>query len=180
MAPGIPGFAKEDSMNSWLTWGYWYMFLLLKELLQPDGLPAPTHPLGRGVFNETPSPNNFWNWQFLGLILCGYKIFSNTTRVSDWSQSGSSVWLFLKLQSWYHTRFEIKQRVHAVGIALVTILPGGGYHQSQTLDLVWTWIHPTIFRVIHQGHTVVWGHQITSSHSAPRTADRIIYSTRAG
>ena len=31
------------------------MFLLLKELLQPDGLPAPTHPLGRGVFNETPS-----------------------------------------------------------------------------------------------------------------------------
>ena len=33
------------------------MFLLLKELLQPDGLPAPTHPLGRGVFNETPSPN---------------------------------------------------------------------------------------------------------------------------
>ena len=29
------------------------MFLLLKELLQPDGLPAPTHPLGRGVFNET-------------------------------------------------------------------------------------------------------------------------------
>ena len=30
------------------------MFLLLKELLQPDGLPAPTHPLGRGVFNETP------------------------------------------------------------------------------------------------------------------------------
>ena len=32
------------------------MFLLLKELLQPDGLPAPTHPLGRGVFNETPSP----------------------------------------------------------------------------------------------------------------------------
>ena len=34
------------------------MFLLLKELLQPDGLPAPTHPLGRGVFNETPSRNN--------------------------------------------------------------------------------------------------------------------------
>ena len=31
------------------------MFLLLKELLQPDGLPARTHPLGRGVFNETPS-----------------------------------------------------------------------------------------------------------------------------
>ena len=31
------------------------MFLLLKELLQPDGLPALTHPLGRGVFNETPS-----------------------------------------------------------------------------------------------------------------------------
>ena len=42
-------------MNSWLTWGYWYMFLLLKELLPPDGLPARTHPLGRGVFNETPS-----------------------------------------------------------------------------------------------------------------------------
>ena len=33
------------------------MFLLLKELLQPDGLPARTHPLGRGVFNETPSPS---------------------------------------------------------------------------------------------------------------------------
>ena len=47
---------QGSSMNSWLTWGYWYMFLLLKELLQPDGLPAPTHPLGRGVFNETPSP----------------------------------------------------------------------------------------------------------------------------
>ena len=31
------------------------MFLLLKELLPPDGLPARTHPLGRGVFNETPS-----------------------------------------------------------------------------------------------------------------------------
>ena len=44
-----------SSMNSWLTWGYWYMFLLLKELLPPDGLPARTHPLGRGVFNETPS-----------------------------------------------------------------------------------------------------------------------------
>ena len=55
MAPGIPGFAKEVSMNSWLTWGYWYMFLLLKELSPPDGLPARTHPLGRGVFNETPS-----------------------------------------------------------------------------------------------------------------------------
>ena len=63
MAPGIPGFAKEVSMNSWLTWGYWYMFLLLKELLQPDGLPAPTHPLGRGVFNETPSPSlNIWKY----------------------------------------------------------------------------------------------------------------------
>ena len=48
---------QGSSMNSWLTWGYWYMFLLLKELLQPDGLPAPTHPLGRGVFNETPSTN---------------------------------------------------------------------------------------------------------------------------
>ena len=55
MAPGIPGFATEVSMNSWLTWGYWYMFLLLKELSPPDGLPARTHPLGRGVFNETPS-----------------------------------------------------------------------------------------------------------------------------
>ena len=33
------------------------MFLLLKELLPPDGLPARTHPLGRGVFNETPSHN---------------------------------------------------------------------------------------------------------------------------
>ena len=32
------------------------MFLLLKELSPPDGLPARTHPLGRGVFNETPSP----------------------------------------------------------------------------------------------------------------------------
>ena len=31
------------------------MFLLLKELSPPDGLPARTHPLGRGVFNETPS-----------------------------------------------------------------------------------------------------------------------------
>ena len=30
------------------------MFLLLKELSPPDGLPARTHPLGRGVFNETP------------------------------------------------------------------------------------------------------------------------------
>ena len=52
MAPGIPGFATEVSMNSWLTWGYWYMFLLLKELSPPDGLPARTHPLGRGVFNR--------------------------------------------------------------------------------------------------------------------------------
>ena len=60
MAPGIPGFAKEVSMNSWLTWGYWYMFLLLKELSPPDGLPARTHPLGRGVFNETPSPHLSW------------------------------------------------------------------------------------------------------------------------
>ena len=34
------------------------MFLLLKELLPPDGLPARTHPLGRGVFNETPSQLN--------------------------------------------------------------------------------------------------------------------------
>ena len=64
MAPGIPGFAKEVSMNSWLTWGYWYMFLLLKELLQPDGLPAPTHPLGRGVFNETPSLMMMMIWWF--------------------------------------------------------------------------------------------------------------------
>ena len=31
------------------------MFLLLKELSPPDGLPARTHPLRRGVFNETPS-----------------------------------------------------------------------------------------------------------------------------
>ena len=35
------------------------MFLLLKELSPPDGLPARTHPLGRGVFNETPSPNKY-------------------------------------------------------------------------------------------------------------------------
>ena len=34
------------------------MFLLLKELSPPDGLPARTHPLGRGVFNETPSLAN--------------------------------------------------------------------------------------------------------------------------
>ena len=54
---GYTRLCQGSSMNSWLTWGYWYMFLLLKELLQPDGLPAPTHPLGRGVFNETPSPN---------------------------------------------------------------------------------------------------------------------------
>ena len=53
---GYTRLCQGSSMNSWLTWGYWYMFLLLKELLQPDGLPAPTHPLGRGVFNETPSP----------------------------------------------------------------------------------------------------------------------------
>ena len=52
---GYTRLCQGSSMNSWLTWGYWYMFLLLKELLQPDGLPAPTHPLGRGVFNETPS-----------------------------------------------------------------------------------------------------------------------------
>ena len=54
---GYTRLCQGSSMNSWLTWGYWYMFLLLKELLQPDGLPAPTHPLGRGVFNETPSLN---------------------------------------------------------------------------------------------------------------------------
>ena len=54
---GYTRLCQGSSMNSWLTWGYWYMFLLLKELLQPDGLPAPTHPLGRGVFNETPSHN---------------------------------------------------------------------------------------------------------------------------
>ena len=42
------------------------MFLLLKELLQPDGLPAPTHPLGRGVFNETPSLNQT-------ILFCGIK-----------------------------------------------------------------------------------------------------------
>ena len=54
---GYTRLCQGSSMNSWLTWGYWYMFLLLKELLQPDGLPAPTHPLGRGVFNETPSQN---------------------------------------------------------------------------------------------------------------------------
>ena len=41
------------------------MFLLLKELLQPDGLPAPTHPLGRGVFNETPSHVTIRNEVFL-------------------------------------------------------------------------------------------------------------------
>ena len=52
---GYTRLCQGSSMNSWLTWGYWYMFLLLKELLQPDGLPAPTHPLGRGVFNETSS-----------------------------------------------------------------------------------------------------------------------------
>ena len=52
---GYTRLCQGSSMNSWLTWGYWYMFLLLKELLQPDGLPAPTHPLGRGVFNETPT-----------------------------------------------------------------------------------------------------------------------------
>ena len=55
---GYTRLCQGSSMNSWLTWGYWYMFLLLKELLQPDGLPAPTHPLGRGVFNETPSLNS--------------------------------------------------------------------------------------------------------------------------
>ena len=70
---GYTRLCQGSSMNSWLTWGYWYMFLLLKELLQPDGLPAPTHPLGRGVFNETPSLilltlwrrqpfKNCWKW----------------------------------------------------------------------------------------------------------------------
>ena len=61
---GYTRLCQGSSMNSWLTWGYWYMFLLLKELLQPDGLPAPTHPLGRGVFNETPSHiNKVRNWK---------------------------------------------------------------------------------------------------------------------
>ena len=43
------------------------MFLLLKELSPPDGLPARTHPLGRGVFNETPSPKHY------SKIICHFK-----------------------------------------------------------------------------------------------------------
>ena len=69
-----------SSMNSWLTWGYWYMFLLLKELLPPDGLPARTHPLGRGVFNETPSQwYDVFIWPLVmssGLWLIGRKNWS--------------------------------------------------------------------------------------------------------
>ena len=70
---GYTRLCQGSSMNSWLTWGYWYMFLLLKELLQPDGLPAPTHPLGRGVFNETPSliiiHNKCYNYIKFNIIL---------------------------------------------------------------------------------------------------------------
>ena len=75
MAPGIPGFAKEVSMDSWLTWGYWYMFLLLKELLQPDGLPARTHPLGRGVFNETLFLFFFFLFNLFFFFLGGRRLY---------------------------------------------------------------------------------------------------------
>ena len=46
------------------------MFLLLKELLQPDGLPAPTHPLGRGVFNETPSRIYIYIYIYICMYIC--------------------------------------------------------------------------------------------------------------
>ena len=92
-------------MNSWLTWGYWYMFLLLKELLQPDGLPAPTHPLGRGVFNETPSLTiyNFMNdWP----AACNRPIESNLEAASaaaaDCCKCQSCWCQSLSINSWYN------------------------------------------------------------------------------
>ena len=81
---GYTRLCQGSSMNSWLTWGYWYMFLLLKELLQPDGLPAPTHPLGRGVFNETPSIQyNHHHHQIQNWKRAGYHLSSNLPAESN-------------------------------------------------------------------------------------------------
>ena len=117
MAPGIPGFAKEVSMNSWLTWGYWYMFLLLKELLPPDGLPARTHPLGRGVFNETPSHDLAPAILFL-FFFCFITIFVSS-HIYPENPEGTQViyehgiWYIYPTLPWIGTRNLFRPQVHA-------------------------------------------------------------------
>ena len=80
MAPGIPGFAKEVSMNSWLTWGYWYMFLLLKELSPPDGLPAR--------IKWSKFVGGCWGYSSIQTIVCLTGLVG-MIRESEWLQLSS-------------------------------------------------------------------------------------------